>query len=441
MDVLVARPGVLKEAAREEKEGRRGSLSDRGSTGISADSNGGNNNVDNKEKQVSSPGMENDKAAKQRRKKERRKKDRKSLEKKQPKPEPLKQLEEENLRLKNEIDDLNLRLAHLEAREHNKELKLIHLQKDLEETRSMLIEKEGDCVEWEHIDREKDKTVTSLNQTIAILQRDLSQLLDKERDKDKPVKKKKNIVFSEEPLVVFEYPREEDYESDMEGEFTSDEYDEYDEEGGGEEVQGMPRGDSEDEVAEEEEEQEYVGDDEIVEKDVEETTPPLFLPFPVFSHIRSEEPTPHRAEVETNPLVKIFSPTIPPPAPDFRDESPAASPSFPHHAPPSQPEPPKTFSSASSFFPFLPSHSQHNTRSNGTSSPITFHHAFFPQRSSSDSSLDKHATTGLPSSPSAPSLNSSQEDLPQKGVVKELRKNWETPNSVLSPPLSRVVSS
>jgi hypothetical protein len=50
-------------------------------------------------------------------------------------------LEEENAKLKNEVEDLNLRLVHLEAREHNKELKLIHLQKELDETRSILIEK------------------------------------------------------------------------------------------------------------------------------------------------------------------------------------------------------------------------------------------------------------------------------------------------------------
>lgn len=33
-------------------------------------------------------------------------------------------------------------------------------------------------MEWEQIDREKDRTVLSLNQTIAILQRDLTALLE-----------------------------------------------------------------------------------------------------------------------------------------------------------------------------------------------------------------------------------------------------------------------
>lgn len=53
----------------------------------------------------------------------------------------IKELQEENTKLKDELNDLNLRLVHLEARDHNKELKLVHLQKELEETRTLLIEK------------------------------------------------------------------------------------------------------------------------------------------------------------------------------------------------------------------------------------------------------------------------------------------------------------
>lgn len=45
-------------------------------------------------------------------------------------------------------------------------------------------------MEWEQIDREKDKTVLSLNQTIAILQRDLTALLEEKEGTQYP-----NLTF------------------------------------------------------------------------------------------------------------------------------------------------------------------------------------------------------------------------------------------------------
>jgi hypothetical protein len=58
-------------------------------------------------------------------------------------------------------------------------------------------------LEWEQIDREKDKTVLSLNQTIAILQRDLTMLLEeKEKAGQYPSSPLLSSLLSPTPLKL-----------------------------------------------------------------------------------------------------------------------------------------------------------------------------------------------------------------------------------------------
>jgi len=119
------------------------------------------------------------------------------------------------------------------------------------------------------------------------------------------LKKGKNLSFSHKPLEIFEYPREDDYESSAE--LTSDEYDEEDEDGG---HTGEARASSEDDN------EEVVEDDEVVEKEVEEyplitSSLSSFIPLSTLPLLSSPSPLPllSLSSPSPLPLLSLSSPS------------------------------------------------------------------------------------------------------------------------------------
>lgn len=291
-------------------------------------------------------------------------------------------------------------------------------------------------------------------------------------------KKTNRLVFSPKPEEVFEYPREEDYES--EEDITSDyEEEEEDEEGSPEE----PREEEEAEVEEEA--------NEVIEKDIDEseylsflhlflilcllyifclyvyiyfsflvfvilfderrhtTNPAVFFPFPSLSNLPAEAapaPPPQEPIVE-NPLVKIFSPTIPPSQPDFgNSDSPLLShppqSSSPSPSSPSPSESPQQHNNK----PHPPTTAPPSHKANGTPPPshpngTSPRQSHSPNSSSSNLSIKTDSSSSLPSqqSPTNPPSPSQthfpgsprgEGDIPTTVSVRELRSMWENPKGV-----------